>query len=490
MTLRLFSWERFSERWGRWVRRFNAASIWVPKKNKKSPTLAWWALYLLCADGEQGQKVYLAAKDGGQAREIAGKHAVEMCQASTELMAECTINKSIMQITHEPTRSILKPISSGDSRSQKSKEGLNGSILIDETHVVDREFMNRISRAGISRSEPLQIEVSTAGNDPESYGRERYDYGKLVERGEREDQGLLFVAYEAPADLKDADLAVDPCKWGQLANPAWGHTVGAEEFLADYQRSKDSLGALADFKMYRLDIWQASANPWISLSDWAQCKRPYTEADLLGLDCFAGLDLAKTRDTTSLVLVFPGDDGTYRLWAYHWLPEERARALRDKCGYLQWAAAGWLTLTPGDVCDYQFVRKQLNAIKEKFSLRMLAFDDTYAAQLVQRLIEEDGWAQDSCEAFRQTIMSFAGPTAAFERLVIDGKLHHPCNPLLTWQIGNTRVKSDANENIRPVKQEHGDVRTIDGPVAGIMALAMAEKDAGPSMYETDGIASV
>src|SRR5215831_7504542 len=165
-TLRLFGWVRQSKKWKRLVRRFRAASIWVAKKNKKSPTLAAWGLYLLCGDGEPGQKIFLGAKDGRQARDIAGKHAVEMMLASQDLREECRLNRTTMQITHLPTKSLMIPLASSNARHQQSKEGLNGSVLIDECHVVDRDFVRRISRAGISRSEPLQLEVSTAGNDP------------------------------------------------------------------------------------------------------------------------------------------------------------------------------------------------------------------------------------------------------------------------------------------------------------------------------------
>src|SRR5262245_129501 len=118
VTMRLFGWVRFSPRWQRWVRRYRSAAIWVPKKNGKSPTLAWWGLYLLLADGEPGQHIYLAAKDGAQARAIAGKHAVEMVRASPALSAGCSINKSTLQITHEASRSTLGPISSADSKAQ------------------------------------------------------------------------------------------------------------------------------------------------------------------------------------------------------------------------------------------------------------------------------------------------------------------------------------------------------------------------------------
>src|SRR5690606_8573620 len=122
MLMRLFSWVKWSDRWKREVRRFRRGSIWVPKKNGKSPTLAALALYLLCGDGEQGQKVFLGAKDGAQAREIAGTHAVEMVNQSGPLSSECDINKTLMRITHVPTRSFMPPLSSSNSRTQQSKE--------------------------------------------------------------------------------------------------------------------------------------------------------------------------------------------------------------------------------------------------------------------------------------------------------------------------------------------------------------------------------
>src|SRR6185369_11731135 len=72
-TMRLFGWIRWSDRWKRWIRRFRQASIWLAKKQGKSPQLAAWGMYLLCGDGEQGGKVFFGAKDGKQAREIAGE---------------------------------------------------------------------------------------------------------------------------------------------------------------------------------------------------------------------------------------------------------------------------------------------------------------------------------------------------------------------------------------------------------------------------------
>jgi len=228
-TMRLFGWVRWSEKWHDWIRRFRQASIWVAKKNKKSPTLAALSFLLFCGDGEPGQKVFHAAKDGRQVRENISKHALEMLRQSPELEEECKPNLSTLQITHLPSRSVMVPLSSSNQRTKESKEGLNGTVCIDETHVVDRDFVNRLTRAGISRREPFHLEVSTAGNNPDSYGKERFDYAAKVLAGEFENQELFAAIYAAPQDLTDAELDADPDKYGRQANPAWGHTVDPED---------------------------------------------------------------------------------------------------------------------------------------------------------------------------------------------------------------------------------------------------------------------
>lgn len=481
--MRLFGWVRHSEKWGREIRRFRQASIFVAKKNKKSPTLAAIGLYLTVGDGEPGAKSFFGAKDGNQARKIAGEHSQKMIEKSPELSSEFKINQTTLRMSHLPSDSYLEPMMSANAQTQKSAEGKNGNMLIDEVHVVDREFIGRISRAGISRSEPLHLEVSTAGNDPDSYGFERFQYAANVENGTFEDQALFVAIYAAPQAVTDADLDADPLKYARMANPAMGHTVDPEELLADYKSSRGNMVKLSECKMYRFNIWQKSSNPWLKASDWAKCRRQYTEDDLLGRECYAGLDLSKTYDMSSLVLVFPEPEPeTYKLLAYFWLPEEMARENNGKVPFLQWAKDGWLEMTPGNVIDYGFIRAKFRKLAAKFQIRELAYDQKYAEETTQAL--EQGVMDDQGEeieagtgvtryVFPQTLMEFAGPCKDFERFVVAGTLHNDGNPIMAWQAGHVQVKSDANQNFRPVKPPKNDLKKIDGIVGGIMGLARA-----------------
>lgn len=497
-TIRMFGWVKHSERWGREVRRFRRASIWVAKKNGKSPTLAAWALYMLCGDGEQGQKVFLAARNGTQAREIAGKHVVEMCRSSPILMHNrtCTINKVTTQITHEPSRSFLRPLASDNVRSQEAQEGLNGSVVVDETHVVDRRFMSRVSRAGISRSEPLQIEASTAGNNPTGYGKERFDYGIRVNGclDDHVDYQTFYLAYAAPQTLTDAELAKDPVKYAKQANPAWGRIVGEEEYLADYNESKTSLTAIAEHKMYRLNIWQHAAHPWLSRDAWAKCEGDFAADDLAGEPCGGGLDLSQTADMTAFSLVFPDGSGdedndfAAKVMTWYWLPQGTVTKHSHEVPYRKWQEEGWLRVIPNtDVIVYSFVEKDIAELMERFDVQAVAYDRKYAHDIIQRLADKHARTEDAFYAFEQTLMVYAGPTAKLERMVLAGDLTHDGNPITTWEAGHVEVKSDANQNIRPVKPEKNEIRKIDGIVATVMALDAAGRLEGESFYEAHGL---
>jgi phage terminase large subunit-like protein len=519
-TIRFFGWEAHSKRWERWVRRFHKAGIWVAKKNKKSPTLAAWAMYALAGDNEQGQKVFLAAKDGNQVRKNVALHILAMIEQSPELRESCKINLNEMSVAYPQTRSLLLPMSSSNSRTQEAKEGLNGSVFVDETHVVDREFIKRINRAGISRSEPIFAQFSTAGKDPDAYGKEEFDRGLAVNEGRENIQDYFCACYAAPQVLSDEQVAEDTITFGRMANPAWGHTIDEAEYLTDYETSKRSIADMADFKMYRLNIWQRAANPWLRADHWLKCGRIFAADDMLGKPCGAGLDLGQTDDMTSLSLVFPenasewgdvtgevtanrkqesggeldaaiaGDllkrlDQPVRVLTWYWLPEGAVQKYAHLAPYQEWVKAGLLKTTPGDTLDPKVILDDLRGIFKRYDVQMFAHDPWHAALLVEALKGNDGFPADCCWQFSQTIKFYAFPSVLFERLVIAGKLHHDGNPITAWQAGHVTAKVDNNGNVRPVKPPRGDRKKIDGIVATIMGLDAATRlVCKTSIYET------
>lgn len=485
-VMRIFGWTVYSEKWRRWVRRFRKAIIFVAKKNKKSPTLAAIGYYLLAGDGEPGQKVFICASNGMQARKIVGEHAVKIYeQLDEDVQPDFSLNKNSMRISYTPTNSFMEPLSSSNVRSKNDKHGLNGSFITDETHVVDRAFKDIITRAGISRSEPLDIEVSTAGNNPDDYGKERFDYGLKIQSGEIEDQETFAAIYAAPQDLKDEDLDADPLKYARMANPALGHTIDPQEFLHDYRTTKTkSLADMAVFKYLRLNIWAQTASPWLDKSDWDSCKIEFEPEDMAGETCSAGMDLAMTRDMTSVVLTFPRAEGRYRLLPFFFLPEAGFRRLIPVLPQVhEWRKSGALIVTPGNDLDYEVVKEKLAELSGRYQIHELIYDPKYANHISQQIEEE---LQIPRFAFGQSLGQFAEPTAMFEKLVLGRKLEHNGHPIMDWQMGHVNVFEKGGYK-RPVKPNNQPTKKIDGVVAGIMSLAGAMRIPADDWWTPDAM---
>ncbi len=475
VTMRSFGWALWGKRGAmrepRWIRRFTDLSIWVAKKNKKSPTGAAYGLYLTAGDGESGGKTFCFAKNGEHARKIMGEHAVQMYERSPELRRTCKLNKTTYRISHTPSTSYIEPVSSSNSDNQKSLEGINGNSLTDETHIIDWAVKRRISRLSISRAEPLNIEVSTAGDDPDGYGKSQFDLACQVLKGGVERQEFFAAVYAAPQNASDNDIADNLEEYAKMANPAMGHTVDYDELKRDYLASKQSAQQFADFKKYRLNIFQSVAVRWISDAHWSACRKSYVEDDMIGQTCYLGADISKTSDMTALVLCFPLN-GKFRLLPYFYLPEAAVKRLSLRFPqFLDWVAKGFITQTEGNTIYYALLREKMRELATKFSIAGMVFDKSFGAEFMKQEFADPLGIQ--AEAFNQGTLSYTGPTHDLERYAIEGTLEHDGNPVLTWQIGHCKVKRDHYGNKRPIKPGAEDDRSIDGVAASLFALAPA-----------------
>ena len=466
----LFGWKRADG-----TRRFRRAYVEVPKKNGKSSMCAGIGLYLLVADGEPGAEVYSAAVDRSQAL-IVFREAASMVEQSPALAARLAIRKSAKTITHEEQGSFYRAL----SREVSVQEGLNiHGLIFDELHAQrTADLWNTLRYGGSARRQPLQIAITTAGYDRHSICWEQHDYARKVLDGTIQDEA--FFAYIRAAE--DGDDWTDPAVW-EKANPSLGVMISLAQFTEDCREAQESPAQENNFKRYRLNIWTEQSVRWLPMEKWDSCADATDPEDLLGRECFAGLDLATTTDLTALVLLFPDDEGGYDVLPFFWAPRENARARqrRDRVPYVDWAQRGLIELTEGDVTDYAAVRRRINEIAEQYNVREIAVDRVFqGAQLCTELGEQDGHEVIS---FGQGFMSMAAPTAEFERLVLAGKIRHGGHPIMRWMAANASVKTDPAGNLKPDKAKS--TERIDGIVAAIMALgrAMVGVESG-SVYDS------
>ena len=456
------------------TRRFRYVYIEIARKNGKTALSAGIGLYMLFADGESRPEVYSAATVKDQAK-ICFSDAVEIVKA-TDLKNYLTAYRN--SIVYELKGGMMKPLSS----DYGTHDGLNPSCgIIDEFHAhKDSGMFDVIKSAFGARRQPLMFIITTAGFDKSGVCYAYRENIIKVLRGVNEDDSLFGIIYT----LDDKSEWDDPKMWIK-ANPNLGVSLSADYLADQVKDAKNRPEAVRNVMTKNVDLWVDAERTWILDDVWQKCIGTTDPADLKGCACWGGLDLSNVSDITAYVLLFHEND-RFQLLPHFWIPEEKMleKVRKENINYDKWVAKGYVTVTPGNVIDYDFVKADILRIVADYDLRTSAYDRWNSSQTIIDL-QNEGM---ECNPFGQGYGSMSAPTKEFEKLVLTGKIEHFGNPVLRWMLASTLVKTDPAGNIKPDKEKS--TQKIDGIVAAIMALgewmtAQADDESNP--YENRGL---
>ena len=470
----LFGWKRPDG-----TRRYRKCAILVPRKNGKTTMVAGIALYVMFCDNEPGAEIYSAAADAKQAA-LVFKQAAGMVFQEPYLSSKAKV--LARSITIENTGTYYWAISA----TSATKHGYNSHlVIIDELHAQpNRNLVDALVTSTASRRQPLIIYISTSDYDRESICNETYDYAAQVRDGIIKDPYMLPVLYTLG---KDEDWK-DPKSWARV-NPNLGICLKRDYLDEEFKAALETPAYENTFRRLHLNQKTEQLSRYIPMDAWRDCGGAFDIDSLYKRLCFGGLDLSSTQDLASFVMAFPFDAGVVKLLARFWIPEERAREREEKnrINYSQWARQGLITLTPGNVIDYDFIRAQVRNDAEMFDLQAIGYDPWNATQTALKMQDEDGLKM---VPMRQGFLTMNEPTKELLRLIISGNLHHGDNEILTWNANNLSVKTDVSANVRPVKPDFKIANKIDGIIAAIMAVGMAAltpAESRESIYNTESL---
>nr|WP_288978330.1 terminase TerL endonuclease subunit [uncultured Blautia sp.] len=464
-------------------RQYNTAYVEIPKKNGKSELAAGVALYMTCGDGEWGAEVYGCASDRQQAS-IVFDVAVDMVDQCPALKKRIKPVMSVKRLVYKPTNSFYQVLSA----EAYTKHGLNvHAVIFDELHAQpNRELFDVMTKgSGDARTQPLFFLITTAGTDRNSVCFEQHQKAEDIILGRKIDPSFYPVIYGAS---DDADWSSEKV-WYE-SNPSLGHTIDIEKVKNAYLSAKDNPAEENIFRQLRLNQWVKQSTRWMQMEKWDACAFPVDELELIGRECYGGLDLSSSIDITAFVLVFPPRDDAekYIILPYFWIPEENMnlRVRRDHVPYDVWEKQGCLMNTEGNVIHYGFIENFIDELGKKFHIREIAFDRWGAVQMVQNL-EGLGF---TVVPFGQGFKDMSPPSKRLMELVLEKKIAHGGHPVLRWMMDNIFVRTDPAGNIKPDKEKS--TEKIDGAVATVMALDRAirnEGNSGGSVYDDRGILS-
>lgn len=474
------------------VRIIHNATVDVPRKNGKSTLCGGIALYLTGADGEAGAQVLAAASSMKQAGYVFApvKQLVDNSPAM-----KSTFGSTKTVITHRKSFSTFQVVSAvGETLHGANIHG----AIIDEIHVHKKGDLIEAIETGVgARAQPLVFKITTADENKAStpYAKNRAYIEKLARKVFR-DESTYGVIFAAPRDA-------DPFKEStqRRANPGFGVSPTRAFLRNEAKKARNNPAALASYKRLHLGQREGGATGWIDLREWDRnAGARIHEADLVGRPAYGGLDLGAVYDLSALCWLFPSleQPDTYdAIWRFY-TPEDNLAALDDRTAKSasEWVKDGWLTLTPGNVVDYDFIKHQIAVDRQMFDVQSIGYDRWNSTQLVNDL-DEDGLPMIQVG---QGYASMNPTMIEMQRLVklgVRGKvtesrphLRHGGNPMMRWMIDNLAVDMDPAGNVKPSKKNSAE--KIDGVAALLNALfeAMSGDGTHESTYENHGVRSV
>lgn len=457
-------------------RRFRRSYIKVPRKNGKSPFMAGIGLYMLCADGEEGAEVLCGAASQKQAWEVF-KPARQMVSKNADLREYFGVEALASNIHVAETGSKFEPVIG------KPGDGASPSCaIVDEFHEhLTSDQYDTFDTGQGAREEPILPVITTAGDNIGGPCYDLEDEARKVVMGLIDEPDLFVMIFGIdPGDPWDTEEAL------RKANPNFDVSVSRDYLLSKLNTAKQRSAQQGIYKTKHLNVWVGARDAYFDLESWiAAGDISLKIEDFIGRPCRIALDLASKNDVAAMEITFPpiDDDPMWTHFSKFYIPEAKANdpAFKD---YRAWVDAGWMTATPGNVIDFDFIEDDLDALCKMLDVVDVAFDAYQATWFSVKMMAKGV----NMVEYQQGTLAMSEPMKEVDGNIRDGKVRHDGNPVMTWMIGNVVAKPDRRENVLPTKNKVE--QKIDGPVALIMTVGrcIADSETPPkSVYEDRGV---
>lgn len=464
-----------------WRRQYWRSYLSMAKKQGKTFLVAGLPLYHLDVEVERDEIFQPLAVSAASARDQAAyifEAAATLVNGSSGLRQRFKIIDSRHRIIKRNGNGSYRVLSADGA----TNDGCEPSLAIkDEYHRWKHkraESLEQVLRKGmVSRNEPLDIKITTSGAKYESpLWAAEHEKAKNVIAGRLTDDRYLPMIWQADIERINKEPGYWMTREARVAaNPSHEDNGG---FIKDEQLEAEMQAAIGNpyeethYKRLTLNV-EVGTDGYKAIDPvmWAACK---PTRSLTKRKCYGGLDLAGTTDFASFALLFEeGGEVDYKSWC--WIPEDKVDEIqrRVKVNLRTWIKDGWLRTCPGNLIDQNMILDHVVWCAENFNLRQIGYDpwnagkfEGDATKLGFKMIEVP-----------QTIKTISEPTKTFLSWIVGGQLRHDGSPLDEWCADCLRLKSDGNDNYRPVKPNRNEADSrIDPMVAGINAAHCLIRD--------------
>ncbi len=380
------------------------ALIGIAKKNGKTELCAALALFFAFGpsgpDGEPEPSalVIIAAGSDDQADTLFNA-ALTMCKLSPTLSQTTEPFEGEILCPSLPG-SKIKRVAAAAKKTSSTLDGPNIYVVIcDELHCWEgaqaRVVWNTLTNGGVTRMQPLVLQITTAGFDKDTICGEQYDYGRAVAAGEVVDPSFLFWWVEPPEGADHTDPAVI-----EAANPSFGLVMSIRFYLDQLTKKTPAV-----FRRYFLNQWTEASETWLPEGTWDGAQVPAFTFDPT-LPTYVGTDAATKHDSTAHVLAqWNPESGKLRLRARIWERPWDPRTRRP--------VEGWKL-------PIAEIENELRDYHRAYNLSACGYDPALFERSAQQL-EAEGLPM---EEVPQTDQRMVPAAQALYQLIADGKVEH------------------------------------------------------------------
>lgn len=475
----------------RWVREF---FVLIPKKNSKTTTGAAIMVTALLLNERPNAEFLLI----GPTQEIADTgftQAKGMIEADKVLAAIFHIQDHQKKITHRRTGAFLK-IKTFDVRVMTGSKPVG--VLVDEIHVLGQfayaaKVLQQVTGGIIANPEGFVIYITTQSDGPPSgVFKSKLEMARRIRDGEvgGDDDleiDMLPILYEFPVAMQaDEAKPWEDAKYWHLVTPNDGLSITIKRLQQDMLKAQaEGQEAFAIWASQHLNIqigialnhegwagaryWQTSADDTLNLKSLMERSEVVTVGiDGGGLDDLFGLAVLGREAETNRWLLW------CRAWAHADVEERRKdivsllHQFRDQSEMVI-CSKNEPTRDVMEVADLVQELNDAGLLPEKDGVGL---DPVGVSAVIDELAGR-GITDDQMAAVSQGYR-LSGAVWGMERKLKDRTLVHADQDLMSWCVGNAKVKLQGNA-VLVTKQESGKAK-IDPLIAAFNAFFLMSRN--------------